>query len=302
MKIIPINNGYYNCKSIDNKIFKSRLMEAPYNSLGCGGDRFKINGKTYIVGEGRPSFKKDKTDNDATKIFVLNMLSKFMEGSERFKVILTSPPLAYASQRELLPKYLIGKHEVEYNNVKKEIIIDDVTVYPETIMAYIANNPSQFKRSVIVIDIGGVTTNSVLIKNGVYSKDDISSFSNGMYHLENSICEHFNSKYYEDLELSPEDISRILKDGLVLPRASMDLVEVERIHIDRIFNNHIDKILEKFEYKGWNTSACDILITGGGGKVLFDTIKDNHLPQAKLSFDPVFDNLRGLEIMAKRGV
>lgn len=294
MQIVPINNGYSFIKSDFGLTFKSSYKEASLNQYSIGTDLLTYEGKTYIIGEGATVIAKDKTDNIATKLFVLNMLCKHMENSysEHFKVYLTAPPMTYSAQKDALPQYLLGAYKVNHNGKNKEIYIDSVTVYPETIMAYIANNPSSFKRPVLVIDVGGLTTNVAYIKNGVYSKDTIISFANGMYHIEDAVCDYLNDEYW-NLDLDSSKMFEFLQHGIYIGDGKENIIETKKEGIDNIFSGFVDNIYRKIAIKKWSPDMCDILVTGGGGKALFEVIKKQY-PHAKLSNDPIFDNLNGM--------
>lgn len=294
MQIVPINNGYSFIKSDLGLTFKSSYKETSMSQYAIGSDLLTFDGKTYSIGDGVPVIAKDKTENIATKLFVLNMLCKHMDNtnSEHFKVYLTAPPMTYSAQKDALPQYLLGSYKVTYNGKPKDIYIDSVTVYPETIMAYLANNPSRFKRPVLVIDIGGLTTNVAYIKNGICNKDSIVSFTNGMYHIENAVCDFLNDKYWS-LELDSSQMCEFLQNGIYIGDGTENIIETQKDKINEIFSQFVEKIHRKITLKKWSPDMCDILVTGGGGKLLFESIK-NFYSHATLSKDPIFDNLNGM--------
>lgn len=296
MQIVPINNGYSYIKSDLGNKFRSTYRETNMSEYCSTGDTLVLDGKAYIIGDGIYDINKDKTVTEATKLFVLNMLCKHMEfkSTEHFKVLLTAPPMTYVSQKDKLPQYLKGSYKVQYNGKTKDIFIDDVTVYPETIMAYLANNPAQFTRPVLVIDIGGLTTNMVLIKNGNYNQDSIVSFSNGMYHVEEEVCEFLNSKYMLDLDSS--DMHDFMSQGIYLGKECKNIIEEEKDAIDNIFNKAVAQIMQKVTIKRWNPKTCVVLVTGGGGKALFPTIQ-KFFDTAQIGANPIFDNLNGLSLL-----
>lgn len=300
MQIVPINNGYSFIKSNFGLTFKSSHRETTLSEYGCSCDILSLDGIVYAVGDGNPSIDKDKTSNIATKLFVLNVLCKRMQNkeSEHFKVALTAPPMTFSKQKDSLPKYLIGSYNVFHNGKQKEIFIDNVVVYPETIMAYLANNPTSFNRGVLVIDIGGLTSNVAYIQNGTYNKDSIISFPNGMYHVESEVCDYLNEKYW-DLSLDETLIYEFLEKGLFLEDGTVNIVEEEKDGINAIYNKYVGKIFHKIDMKGWSPKTTDILVTGGGGKILYETIKKK-FSHAKLSNNPIFDNLKGMEELIAR--
>lgn len=293
MKIIPINNGYYQYKSIENQMFKSRLSIDNYGNIGGTADILEFDNNKYVVGVGKPNMSMDKSNNEFTKIFVLNMLSRFTQDKEVFKIVLSAPPLVYSKQKDTLPEYLISdNYEVVHNGRKKIISIDDVKVYPETIAAYLVNKDMLKGKNVIVLDVGGLTTNGVLIRNNNFTKDDVFTIRHGMYHLDFDVSQYLMSNNLEDgFNCEAEDVQYF--------RDNKDII-LDCEGVNNIYMAFIDKIVEKMDDKNWNYLKFEVLVTGGGGKVLFDTIQKIALPQAKLSIDPLYDNLKGLEILAKK--
>lgn len=161
----PINNGYYNVKADNNLIFKSAYIEIDPKSdeYYSSKDMLEFNGKYYIVGDGMGDYDMDKTLTEANKIFILNVLVKRLELSKKtsgnFTLLLSAPPRSLKGQKIKLYDYLKGIYEVGYHDTKYTIIIEDVRVYPEAILAYIVNKPKfNFRNKVVVIDIGGCVT------------------------------------------------------------------------------------------------------------------------------------------------
>lgn len=290
MKILPVNNGYYQYKSIDGQIFKSRLTINTHGNIVGNNDTLEYENESYIIGIGKPNLDLDKTGSEFTRIFILNMLGRFVgNDKETFKVAISSPPGVYKAQKEILPEYLIGEYDVVHNKKPKKIIIDDVKIYPETVCAYIANKPEQYKgKRVIVIDIGGLTTNVVQIKDNAFTKDDVFTIEKGMYNLDCKICDCLKGKH-----------RKCNVDDIQFFRDNKDVALDENDVLD-IYREHIDEIEEAMDYHNFNYENYDMLITGGGGKILYDFMQQKFFPKSKLSYDPLFDNLKGLEILARQ--
>lgn len=299
MKTLPINAGYFNYKSIGKQIFKSRIQKCAYDSVKTDIDTLIYHDETYAVGAGNFSLKADKTQDNFMRICVLNMLSRFTVEEETFKVLLTVPPLLYNSQNPLLLEYLKDEYSIISNGKKKRINIADVKSYPETFLTYIANSPSYYKdKTLIILDIGGLTTNGCRIRNGSFGKDDIFTIQNGMYHLDNRISQFINGKYYQNTSI--DDIENYREHGLFNKKTHENIFNIEKECINNIYKEHIEKIILQCELKQWNLDTSEIMITGGGGKILFSYTKDNFFPQALLSQDPIYDNLNGLRILAEQ--
>jgi hypothetical protein len=113
-----------------------------------------------------------------------------------------------------------------------------------------------------------------------------------MYNLDFKICQHLLSNNLEQgFNCKPDDIQyfRDTNDDILCDESVYD--------IEKEF---IDEVIEAIDDKGWNYNKFETLVTGGGGKNLFDIIQKFFIPKAVLSNDPVRDNLLGLDAFAKK--
>jgi hypothetical protein len=255
MRNQAINNGYYAYKSED-QYFKSRLSTNVYGGIQGNVDLLEFEGEKHVIGEGKINLDMDKSNNEFTKLFILNMLSRFTQEKEVFRIVISSPPLVYGRQKEILPEYLEGDFEVVHNGKRKNIVIDKIKVYPETITAYLANKNMFNGKNVIIVDVGGLTSNVVAIRNGSFTKDDIITIEHGMYHLDFKISQYLKSEHTER-HISPDDIQyfRNVKDTVL-----------DDVGVEMIYREHIDEIVEYMDFRNfdYNSDSYDMLITGGG--------------------------------------
>lgn len=298
-RIIPINNGYYNYKSLDGEIFKSCCIKSVYGKIKSSADTLIYDNEIWSVGFGEPNLTMDKTGTEDTKVLILNMLCRLMKGNkESFKLVLSAPPLAYEDQATNLPMYLRGKYDIVWNDEPKEITIEDAVVLPETFMVFKANNKNgkYNDRIVYIFDIGGFTTNVVRIEMGDFSTDDFITLEHGMWNLDFEISQFLSSKITgnKTFRCEAKDIPYYRKNGLHLNGKNEDYMEIYKNEIDNIYIKFINHIIQKCTEKGWTIDTYDKLITGGGGMLLYPLIKEVFYEDAELSDDPIFDNLKGL--------
>lgn len=294
MKTVPINNGYFNYKSVDRKQFKSRIEKSLCTGVGSNCDTLIFEEETYIVGQGEFNIDRDKTqDEKFTKILVLNMLAKFMDERqerETFKVYLSTPPKMYKNQSKNLPKYLEGDYKICHNGRKLDITISSVKVYPETFIVYLNHQEKYRDKNLLIWDIGGFTTNIVLIRQGSFTINDFLTLENGMYFLDEKIAQYLSANDNIKQTFNIDDI-QYMRD------TEDEILKVNQPYIDELYTKHIKEIIKRIELKGWNYQLYDNLCTGGGSKILFDNIKQL-VNKVELSNDPVFDNLKALELLA----
>lgn len=294
--ILPVNVGYYNTKSLDDQMFKSRIGSTEVDNISCSADILQFNNEYYVVGEGQINIDVNKTTNDFNRILVLNMLSRFMSSKETFKLALTAPPLTFKAQRKALPQYLIGEYTVLHNGEKKIIKIEDCKVFPEGLAAYIENDIGQYQnKQVLVIDIGGFTTNLIRIVNGSFTIDDLDTIPSGMYHIDTEITRKLLKDHYKACNVDDIYFGRI--NGIFNDNQE-DLMSIEKEYINSLYDNHVKAILDKCSLLKWDVRSYETLVTGGGGEIQFDNIQ-KRLPKALLSKNPIFDNVLGLDKLAK---
>lgn len=190
--------GHYSSKfngefSIISKVTK--------NSLGVlDKDIYHLMYDTndYYVGRGsfEPNLNKIKKDNLIP--LLLTGLSRLAINKQScFNLVVGLPINLYKDWRTNLKEKIL-EHEVtqltmEYQNIRQEktIIINNCTVYPECVGAYYSI-PNKFN-SVIIVDIGGLTTDIAYIKKG--SLIDASTVVVGTINILSKIQEYINSKY-----------------------------------------------------------------------------------------------------------
>lgn len=292
-KVSCINLGYYQVKANENICFKSMAKTTIDDNQISEGDTIKLNDRKYILEVGQPMLESDKTTSELTKVFVLNVLAKQMKekNEETFNVLLTSPPVSFKRQRDELPLFLKGRYDIQYNGEEKSILINEVVVLPETFLIYTVNSPNKLKgKKTLIIDIGGRTTNVCLLTDCKFNLDDYITLPQGMYHIDTSIANEINSENYTSYNFT--DIELLRKGNADL------LIDNEDI-LDRIYTNHVEEILKQIQIKSWQIDKySNILICGGGGTILEENIQQV-FPNATLSNDPLFDNLKALEMLSK---
>lgn len=287
-----INLGYYQVKASNNITFKSQLKVTKDKHNLVGLDVIEYDGVKYIVGTGEAALDFNKTKSISNKIFVLTALAKMIKKEKEgiFNILITTPPLAYDTQSELLPEYLKGNYEVVYKDEVKNILINEVQVVPETFITYLVNDAEYLKtKMTVIIDIGGRTTNICRLTDNTFVADeDTISFNEGMYNI--------------DLNIAKEALIRLEKsydgDFIDLLRKNNDAGWKE-IHpiAEEVYKEHVKKIIDMITKNNWIVDEnCEILLCGGGSIHLEKQLKEA-FPNARLSNNPLYDNLYGLEAL-----
>lgn len=302
---IPINCGYYSVKSDGMNYFLSKTEKIIDGSYYGGADVITLNGVNYAVGVGQEEINLDKTITQHTKILILNMISRFLTPNEETEVelTLTIPPLAFSEQKKKLPKYLKDNYDITVNNKRYVFSIVKLRFAPEGYTAYFANNINgeYNNKKVYVLDIGGKTTLVIPFKETLYSIDDNLQIDRGMHNLDTAICEQIK-KLDNTSMMTADDMYYFRKmgeekgklglyntsEGNVFERFENEIIEIEHNFLKRIETESIKK--------GYDIKNNIVIVTGGGGKILFDEIKRTICPYATLGKNPLYDNLNGLKL------
>lgn len=293
-KVCCINLGYYQVKASNDVCFKSKAKITTDDKQLAMGDILELNGVKYLMEDGTPILEGNKTQDEKTKAFVLNALAKQLDNNEDsaiFNILLTSPPSYIRGQSKELPEFIEGEYNIVYNNKPLKITINNAIVYPETFIVYMVNNPSKLKgKKTLIIDIGGKTTNVCLLMDCKFNLEDYITLPQGMYHLDTNIYKMINSTEYTTYKQDDIDMFR---------NQNAKILDKYKKEIHEIYMEHVKEIVKEINIKSWEIdSYTNILICGGGGLVLEDAIQEVY-PHARLSNEPVYDNLRALEVLAK---
>ncbi|WFD12024.1 ParM/StbA family protein [Tepidibacter hydrothermalis] len=291
--LIGIDHGYTYTKSSKGIIFPSRVRTGEDLDIN-ETITVEINGVSYVVGEQESNYSIDtnKVNDEKTKICILTSIA--LSSKQKFgevDIITGLPPGHYKNQKKSLKQMLLDESifKMKVNGENKIIKINKADVFLQG-AGPIFMSPNKYKNSkVLVIDIGGLTVDVCyfekmkLIKYRTYEK--------GMLKLYSKMVSDVNSKF--DLNHSVLDGERILKEGVKIYGQQQNadfLNEVTSAHID----SFITDIKLDFPIK----TMDHVLLIGGGGKGLYQNIKD-YIPNIELLPDSQYINALAYEQIGK---
>lgn len=309
---VLINTGFYNFKGENGVIFKTAIQKCSLGEMASSGDVITLNNESFIIGRGEPSVNTDKTSNDVTRLCVLNMICRQFKDTKDsidrggdFNLYVTSPPIVYKNQKKELPKYLKGEYRIKYKGADRIINIKDVLVFPETILAQLSLTVNQkISDDVIIIDIGGVTSTVARFVDGNCGEGDILNIRYGMHNINYDVINALQNDYSSTGILDNiKDMTRFLTKGVTIPNTSTNILEAAKKEINDVYINFLNKIVKDMKLAQWGaTDDFQVVMTGGGSIILYDIAKEKFFKNAILSNNPLFDNLKGLEVIkALRG-
>ena len=135
----------------------------------------EYQGKYYTLTSKRISYMRDKTQDDRYFILTLFAIAREMEKSgrhqpmEKIQLAVGLPPEHYGILKDRFEAYFKekGMTEFKYRGKPYRIFIDHVMVFPQAYAAVVPRSGSIIRSvRVFIIDIGGYTTDVLLLRNG----------------------------------------------------------------------------------------------------------------------------------------
>lgn len=280
IKTLIVDLGNYNIKTSKNVIFKSAFMKGK-DINPMGEDIVFVDDEYYTIGKG----KFDNKINKALKNYKPNLccaIAKSIDEAECSINLMIGVPLDNLGIFKIFKEELLNKDlEFTFNNKPYKIHINDLKAVGEGISSYYTLNDTQRMEDLVIIDIGGRTTNVASFEKG----KSINKFTVplGTIDLFNRIGTRYNND--EGSNKITEEIERLIDSKYIT-----DTEKEEKQFLDDIMNE-IEIKLDRKTYKNY--------YTGGGSLRLRKHIENYLQPNGILMENALFTNIKGNEIIAK---
>lgn len=260
----------------------------------------EYDGKFWTLSGKRLNYMRDKTRDERYFILTLIAIAKEMETSgrympfEKIQLAVGLPPEHYGVLKDKFAQYFKrdGVLKFVYKDKAYSITIDRVMVFPQAYAAVIpqssriVNTPRIF-----IIDIGGYTTDVLLLKNGKLDFQFCRSLETGIITMNNEIIRKVGALH--DMRIEDEHISDVLRGNeTILPDDVQETIRSStKLHADDILNQ-----LRELQVDLRSNPAIFV----GGGSILLRTFLENSPLVAKASFvDSPNANALGYEMLGR---
>ena len=260
------------------------------NYLISTGYEINFNGELFIIGEGDYDTNLNKLSKE--NLLPMLCLAAGLSTKEEFiRVVLGLPINQYRSNKNKMLE-IIEENKIlnfKLNGLDRCICIEEASIFPEGVATYysldIEKRKALVDQDLIILDIGGRTTDIALLKAGKKrSVAKSTSLDVGMINIYNDMINEINSLY--TLGLNIEDAEGILKNGL-----EVDGEKQDTSFIKNIVKNNIEKVFKELNIS-YPVRTSPLIVTGGGGKSFFKSLKKRY-PTAQLVEDNLFSNAIG---------
>lgn len=269
---VAVDHGKRNMKTC-NFVFTTGLTEQ--DKKPARGEKYlKYQGKYYTLSEKRIPYQRDKTQDSRNRFWILTLFAIAMELEQKAQIQpedviqvelpIGLPPKHFAELCERYERYFKGDGKVQelcFNDKVYHLCIQNVMAFPQdyaammTRMTEIREIPK-----VVGIDIGGFTSDYLLMRSGRPDMDYCDSLEKGVITMYNDIISSINSEY--DMLLEEADIDSIIKGKTqYYEEAVVQAVET-------MVQNFVTDLLNSIRERGIDTKSTYTVFIGGGAVLL----------------------------------
>lgn len=296
--LIAIDHGNYAVKT-PHFSFISGLTEHTVKPP-MAEEVLEYNGKYWSLTGQRLPYMRDKTRDDRYFILSLFAVAKELSAAgantafEQIDLAVGLPPEHYGMLRERFAQYFrrFGTVNFAYNNRPMSIVIRNVFVYPQAYAAVVPQSGQLLKTlRMFIVDIGGYTTDVLLLRNGKPDLQFCRSLESGVITMNNDIIGKISAQH--DMRIEDEHICAVLQgQETILPE------EVKKAIRDAA-QLHAKDILDKLRELQVDLRTNPAIFIGGGS-VLFRPLIEHTPLVAKATFiDDPKANAIGYEMLAR---
>lgn len=268
---------------------------------------FKYKGKYYVLSNRRDKYQRDKSESDQyfllTLMGIVKELDKGMkEGTVEYQkdkvyslhVLCGLPPahMSDAVVKKNFKNYLKTPEPIKiiYCGKTWTIKVAKVSVYAQCYAAIMTEFARIKKHSnVLGIDIGGFTTDYLLLQKGCIDMDFTDSLENGVILFYNKVNKECRKKY--NAIIKEMDVDDILS-------GNTEFYEKEIVNtVYEVAGRFIEQLLATFREEQIDLEHTFVVFMGGGSLLLRKFIEKSPLLKNYMFIDEVNANVAGYEFL-----
>ena len=296
--LIAIDHGNYAIKTLHHN-FVSGLSKHSVRPP-MADEVLEYEGDYWTLSGQRLAYRRDKTRDDSFFILSLFAIAKELQqtgklpSAERIDLAVGLPPEHYGILRDKFKEYFkrSGSIHFIYNDTPMTIMIRDVFVYPQAYAA-IAPQKGQLNHHlrVFLIDIGGYTTDVLLLRNGKPDMQFCRSLETGVITMNNDIVRRVGALH--DMQSEDEHISAGLSGReTILPEAVKKTIRDSA-------GQHAKDILDKLRELKVDLRSNPAVFIGGGSALFRDYLEHSPLVAQASFVESPNANAIGYQAMAE---
>lgn len=239
----------------------------------------EFNGHQYRVGdtEGCDSFE-DSKDHPIHRICTYTAIAQLVDNDD-IVYLAIGCPLSVYNNVEAVEDYVNhmkgnGKITITVDGVQKTFVIISVNAYPESSGIIYKEFPKYSKKTIGIIDIGGLNTNCCVYDHGRPVKSSIFTTRLGGKRMLKDLDKILNDKLQPNVHFEPFIIRNAINDGFIKNRSNPEKEKLSRQIINDYRRKHIQEIKNSCISYNWDLDSIELAFVGGTSLLLKDEIKD----------------------------
>lgn len=297
--LIAIDHGNYAIKT-PNFSFVSGLAEHTVKPP-MTDEILEYGGKYWTLSGRRLSYMRDKTQDERYFILSLFAIAKELEASGRYslnvpvQLAVGLPPEHYGMLKDRFAQYFMRNGEIQfmYKNRPYSITIDRVMVFPQAYAAIIPQS-SQVVHTVrvFIVDIGGYTTDVLLLRNGKPDLQFCRSLETGIITMNNEIVRKVGALH--DMRIEDDHINAVLRgEETILPEEIKETIRSAT-------KLHAKDILDQLRELQVDLRSNPAVFIGGGSILLRPFLEASPLVASASFVESPNANAVGYEMLARK--
>jgi len=248
----------------------------------------EYDGRFWTLSNDRIAYKRDKTRDNRFFLLSLFAIVKELAAAGPLRPLNTVdlavglPPEHFGNLREGFARYFKEPCPVHfaYNDTKLCLTIRHVFVYPQAYAAAVPQGARLAQQpSLFIVDIGGMTTDVLLLRNGKPDLQFCRSLETGIITMQNQLIGKVNSLH--DMLIDDGHIAAVLQgQETILPEGVQETIRVAA-------RQHADAILDKLRELQVDLRSNPAVFIGGGALLLREHLERSPLVgRAEFIADP----------------
>lgn len=259
----------------------------------------EYDGRFWTLSGKRISYMRDKTQDDRFFILTLFAIAKELvrTGSAsplaQVDLAVGLPPEHYGVLKDRFAEYFHRKGPIRfaYCDHPCMIAINRVMVFPQAYAAVVPYSDLIVKTMrMFIVDIGGYTTDVLLLRYGKPDLQFCRSLENGIITMNNEIIRKVNSLH--DLFIDDEHISSVLNGEETILKSEVQKTITSATHL------HANSILNQLRELQIDLRSNPCVFIGGGSLLLRPYIEKSPLVSKAQFIDSTAANALGYQVLA----
>ncbi len=274
--------------------------------LECEGYRWFVGSAAAKQGIAQRTVDRERAVNEEGKLLTLAALGLLSDGdTQRYNIVTGLPVSHYSGLQERFLETMKKTHNYSFVSVtgksKKDFVaeVDDIKIIPQpigTLMDCVLDdrgniaNPDLARQNVGIIDVGYFTADVVRADSLEFIGQSSTSYPLGLFNAYTELSEGFNSAF--GIEAAPETLETVMDTGKIVIRGKThDVTEIRDHALDVAAKQIISRVKTIWSKTGWQIDK--VIITGGGGSVLYEHLDKAFEGSTELAKEPFYANVNG---------